>query len=262
MDEVLLSENRQGILWLTLNRPQARNALNRQLSGALKSAFEAASGDPSVRAIVLTAAGGQVLCAGADLKEDNGRMFEGGAGSNPIADVMRAMRACDKLVIGRINGSALAGGLGLVSACDLAYAADHARFGLPEVRVGVFPLMVSVPLLRQVSRRKLEEMAYLGATLDAGEAEACGLVNRSILAADLDARIADILDMIRQNAPGATAFGKRALGELAEMDVADGLARAEVMIATLGAAEEAQEGRRAFAEKRKPAWANSIGDAP
>ena len=163
-------------------------------------------------------------------------------------------------MIGRINGSALAGGLGLISACDLAYAADHARFGLPEVRVGVFPLMVSVPLLRQVPRRKLEEMAYLGATLDAGEAEACGLVNRSIPAADLDARIADILDMIRQNAPGATAFGKRALGELEEMDVADGLARAEVMIATLSAAEEAREGRRAFAEKRKPAWATSKGD--
>lgn len=262
MDQVLLSENRQGILWLTLNRPQARNALNRALSGALRSAFEAASGDRSVRAIVLTAAGEQVFCAGADLKEDNGRMFEGGAGSNPIAEVMRAMRGCDKLVIGRINGSALAGGLGLVAACDLAYAADHARFGLPEVRVGVFPLMVSVLLLRQVSRRKLDEMAYLGATLDAGEAEACGLVTRSVPATDLDARISDILDLVRQNAPGATAFGKRALGELAEMDVADGLARAEMMIAGLSAGEEALEGRRAFGEKRRPAWAGNNGDLP
>lgn len=255
MADVLLEETIDGVLRLTMNRPQAHNALNRELAAALASRIDAAGSEEDVRTIVLTGAGERTFSSGADLKEAGGNMFDRTGGANPIADVMRAMRACPKLVIGRINGSALAGGLGLVAACDLAYAADHARFGLPEVKVGVFPLMVSVLLMRQVPERRLAELAFLGEPFSAAEAEAYSIVNSVVPAAELDALIASVTDRVRLNAPGATALGKKALGELSALGIEDGLVRAETMIAELGAGAEAREGRAAFAEKRPPNWA-------
>ena len=125
MAEELLVERRGAMLWLTLNRPDRHNAINAAITAALVEALDKASDDTSVRAIVLTGAGDRTFCSGADLKEQSS-MFASAGGSNPIGNVLRAIQACDKLVIARLNGSALAGGLGLVAACDLAYAADHA----------------------------------------------------------------------------------------------------------------------------------------
>jgi methylglutaconyl-CoA hydratase len=255
MADVLLEETIDGVLRLTMNRPEAHNALNRELASALATRIEAAGSADGIRTIVLTGAGERTFCSGADLKEAGGRMFDRDEGANPIAGVMRATQACPKLVIARINGSVLAGGLGLVAACDLAYAADHAKFGLPEVKVGVFPLMVSVLLMRQMPARRLAELAFLGEPFGAAEAERYSIVNRVVPAADLDTVIASVTDRIRLNAPGATAFGKKALGELSALGIKDGLARAEAMIAELGAGAEAREGRSAFADKRPPNWA-------
>lgn len=254
MTDVLLEETIDGVLRLTMNRPEAHNALNRALASALANRIEAAGSEEGIRTIVLTGAGDRTFCSGADLKEAGGRMFERDAGANPIADVMRAMRACPKPVIGRINGSTLAGGLGLVAACDLAYAADHAKFGLPEVKVGVFPLMVSVLLMRQMPARRLAELAFLGEPFGAAEAERYSIVNQVVPAAELDARINAVTDRLSMNAPGAIAFGKKALAELSCLDVDAGLVRAEAMIAELGAGDESREGRAAFAEKRPPRW--------
>jgi enoyl-CoA hydratase/carnithine racemase len=255
MDTPLLSERRGPVLWLTLNRPSAHNALNGALTAALLSAVQAASGDQTLRAIVLTGAGDRTFCSGADLKENNGGMFASATGSNPIADLLRAMQACGTLVIGRLNGSALAGGLGLVAACDLVYAADHAKFGLPEVRVGVFPLMIMANLIRQVPRRRFYEMAYLGQALSAHEAERYDIINRAVPAAELDALIDDVLSTLMTNSPAAISAGKKAIMEMQDMTAPETLAHAETMIAMLGAGADALEGRAAFAEKRKPKWA-------
>lgn len=176
-------------------------------------------------------------------------------GSNPIGNVLRAIQVCGKLVIARLNGSALAGGLGLVAACDLAYAADHARFGLPEVRVGVFPMMIATRLTRQIPERRFREMAYLGETIGTEEAERCGLINRAVPAAELDGLVHSVLQKLMLGAPGAISVGKHALSEMQDMPQAERLAYAERMIATLGESAEALEGRAAFAEKRKPHWA-------
>lgn len=254
MAEILLEEATDGVLRLTMNRPEAHNALNLELASALAARITAAGSDQGIRSVVLTGAGDRTFCAGADLKEAGGRAFDRASGTNPIADVMRAMRACPKPVIGRINGSVLAGGLGLVAACDLAYAADHARFGLPEVKVGVFPLMVSVLLMRQMPPRRLAELAFLGEPIGAAEAERYSIVNRVVPASELDATLLAITDRIRANAPGAVSYGKTALTELSSMDIEHGLARAEAMIAELAAGEEAREGRAAFAGKRPPNW--------
>lgn len=253
MSGELQVERRGPALWLTLNRPERHNALNGALTTALIEALNTASDDPDVRAVVLTGAGERTFCSGADLKEQS-NMFASAGGTNPIGNVLRAIQVCAKLVIARVNGSALAGGLGVVAACDLAYAADHARFGLPEVRVGVFPMMIATRLMHQIPERRFREMAYLGETIGAGEAERYGLVNRAVPAGELDATIGTVLDRVLLGAPGAIAAGKAALSEMQDMTQEDRLAYAERMIAELGERAEAREGRAAFAEKRRPAW--------
>ncbi|WP_332304317.1 enoyl-CoA hydratase-related protein [Rhizobium sp. GR12] len=254
MADELLSEKRKDVLWLTLNRPEIHNAMNAAMTDALTHAIQTASSDDHLRAVVITAAGNRSFCSGADLKESAGGMFLSHAGTNPIADVMRAIETCDKIVIARINGRVLAGGLGLIAACDLVYAADHAEFGLPEVRVGLFPAMVAAKLLAKIPMNRLHEMAYLGQPITAAEAERIGLINRAVPSAELDSVIEEVLARLRQNAPGAIAAGKAALLAMRDMPSVERLAFAESVIAKISSGEEAREGRQAFAEKRPPIW--------
>lgn len=259
MSEFILVERRDNALWLTLNRPDTHNALNRAMAAQLAKAFQAAAGDDAIRAVVLTAAGDRTFCAGADLKGDAGGTFATGRAENPLVQVYRAMRACHKPIIGRINGSALGGGLGLVSACDLALAAAHARFGTPEVKVGVFPMMITTYLIRQLPRRRYWEMAFLGEPLSAEEAERYHLINRAVPAGELDCHVADVIARIEANSPNALRLGKQALDLMQDMSVDQTLAYAELMIQRLAGTEEAREGMAAFTEKRKPRWASVQG---
>ncbi|MCB1447971.1 MAG: enoyl-CoA hydratase/isomerase family protein [Rhizobiaceae bacterium] len=254
MADELLAETRGSALRLTLNRPERHNALNLAMTDALVAALASASADPAIRAVVLTGAGDRTFCSGADLKE-GARMFRSEDGSNPIGNVLRAIQGCGKPVIARVNGSALAGGFGLVAACDLAYAADHVRFGLPEIRVGIFPMMIATRLLRQVPERRLREMAYLGETIGAAEAERWNVVNGVAPAGALDGMVEAVLDKLRLGAPRAMAAGKQALFALGDLALEPALLHAERTIAALAESDEASEGRAAFAEKRKPAWA-------
>jgi enoyl-CoA hydratase/carnithine racemase len=254
MTDELLVERRGKVLWLTLNRPQVHNALNAAVVEALIGALEAASTDETLRAVVLTGAGERSFCSGADLKESAGGMFRSKDGANPIAEVLRAIETCSRLVIARINGSVLAGGIGLVAACDLAYAAEHAKFGLPEVRVGLFPMMVAAKLLPVMDLRRLQEMAYLGEGFTAAAAESCGLITRCVPQAELDTVLSSALATLGQGSPAAIQAGKQALREMRDMEGGDRLAFAERAIADLSQSPEALEGRAAFAEKRKPWW--------
>ncbi|TWC85459.1 enoyl-CoA hydratase/carnithine racemase [Rhizobium sp. SJZ105] len=251
----LLSEKRKDVLWLTLNRPDVHNAMNAAMTDGLTHAIRTASSDGDLRAVVITAAGDRSFCSGADLKESAGGMFLSRDGTNPIANVMRAIETCNKIVIARVNGRVLAGGLGLIAACDLAYAADHAEFGLPEVRVGLFPAMVAAKLLAKIPLSRLHEMAYLGQPVTAAEAEGIGLINRTAPHAELDGVIEGVLARLRQNAPGAVSAGKAALLTMRDMPASERLAFAESVIAKISSSEEAREGRDAFAGKRPPLWA-------
>lgn len=255
MTETLLVERRGTALWLTLNRPEVRNALNRELTDALVNAFHAAGMDDDVRAVVLTAAGESTFCAGADLKEaEGGNTFSVRGGANPLVRVFHAMRTCHKPIVGRIAGAAFGGGLGLVSACDLVYAADDCRFGTPEVRVGVFPMMITSHLIRQLPRRRYWEMAYLGDPLSAAEAQQYALINRAVPRVELDAEVELVLEKLLQASPTALRMGKQALDMMQDMTLDQTLAYAEMMIEKLAATDDAREGRAAFAEKRKPRW--------
>ncbi|ODV42966.1 enoyl-CoA hydratase [Cupriavidus sp. UYMMa02A] len=258
MSESIIVERRDNALWLTLNRPDAHNALNRTMTAQLADAFRVAAGDDAIRAVVLTAAGDRTFCAGADLKGDAGSTFATGRAENPLVQVYRAMRACHKPIIGRINGSALGGGLGLVSACDLALAAEHARFGTPEVKVGVFPMMITTYLIRQF-RAPLLGDGLLGESLSAAEAERYHLINRAVPAGELDRHVADVFARLEANSPNALRLGKQALDLMQDMSVDQTLAYAELMIERLAGSEEAREGMAAFAEKRKPRWTSIEG---
>jgi methylglutaconyl-CoA hydratase len=253
MAEEVLIERRGPALWLTLNRPDRHNALNVAMTTALVEALTEGSSDPDIRAVVLTGAGNRTFCSGADLKEGS-RMFRSEDGTNPIGNVLRAIQDCGKPVIARLNGSALAGGFGLVASCDLAYAVDHARFGLPEVRVGVFPLMIATRLVHQVPERRLRELAYLGETIGAEEAVTWNIVNRAVPAAELDGLIEEVIGKLTLAAPNAVAAGKKALFDIRELEREPAMIYAEKAIGVLGDSAEAAEGRAAFAEKRKPVW--------
>lgn len=259
MSDELLVEKRGSALWVTINRPEAHNALSRAVTDGLVAAFQAATTDATVRAVVLTGAGDRTFCAGADLKESRAggskSTFSSADGENPLVRVYRAMRACLKPIIGRVNGSALGGGLGLVSGCDFVYAAEHAKFGTPEVKVGVFPMMITTYLIRQLPRRRYWEMAFLGEPLSAAEAERYSLINRCLPADELDTFISSVLERLARNSPTALRLGKQALDVMQDLSVDQTLAYAELMIEKLAATDDAREGMAAFAEKRKPNWA-------
>lgn len=259
MSEALLVEDRGSVMWLTINRPEARNALNREVTDGLVTAIQRAGQDPNIRVVVLTGAGDRTFCAGADLKESasggKDSTFSSGGGENPLVRVYRAMRGCHKPIIGRINGSALGGGLGLVSACDLVYSADHAQFGTPEVKVGVFPMMITTYLIRQLPRRRFVEMAFLAEPLSAKEAEGYDLINEALPAEELDSKVHTVIAKLLMNCPTALRMGKKALDVMQDMSIDQTLVYAELMIEKLAATDDAKEGMAAFAEKRRPAWA-------
>jgi enoyl-CoA hydratase/carnithine racemase len=254
----VLAETRGNALWITINRPERRNALNPQVIAAIHSAMLAASTDTSLRAIVLTGAGEKAFCAGADLSEGTG-VFAAAA-NEPTTDFGRLARVVRQIgipIVARVNGACVAGGMGLLSLCDLAIAADHARFGLPEVKVGVFPMQVLVYLRRTVAPLHLNYLCLTGDLIPAANALQIGLVNEVVAYAELDARILALLNLLGKGSPSALRRGKYALHALESMSFDAALAFAESQIALATQTDDAREGLAAFKEKREPVWAAS-----
>lgn len=251
----LLTLREGAVLRLVLNRPQRRNALNDDLIRALTLAFDDATRDPSLHAIVLTGAGEAAFCAGADLNPQAGTFgFDFAQPVTTYAQMLRAARRLRVPVIGRINGACLAGGMGLLAVCDLAVAADTARFGLPEVKVGLFPMQVAALLQTLLPARVFAEMCYTGAFLDAGQALAAGLVNRVVAPADLDRETDALQGGVLANSPAAIRRGKHALTATAGMTFDQALAHMEAQAGLMTLTEDAREGMAAFAEKRPAVW--------
>ena len=252
---VLLRRDADGIATLTLNRPQHYNALSLELLVALQAAVDAIARDASVRAVVIAGAG-KAFCAGHDLKEmraHHDRQF--------IKDVfqrcshlMLSLTRLAQPVIARAHGVVAAAGCQLVAQCDLAVAADDARFATSGINVGLFCATPSVPLSRNVSRKRAMEMLMTGDFIDARTALAYGLVNRVVPPQELDAEIGKLAQSIIAKTPVAVAAGKKLF--YAQLDA--GLAQAydlasEAMVCNM-MAEDAAEGIDAFMQKRKPEW--------
>jgi len=252
-EDSLLIDRRDRILRLTLNRPDKRNAVNDALILRLTEAFEAASTDPDIRAIVLTGSGDKSFCSGADL---GGGVFDFDY-AQPIstyANMLRAARRATVPVIGRINGYCLAGGMGLLAVCDMAVADADARFGLPEVKVGLFPMQVAALLQSMLPPRKFAEMCYTGEMLSADEALACGLINYVAEPGQLDAKTNWLVDRVVSKSPTAIRRGKHALNATSGMSFEQAIAHMEAQAGLMALTEDAREGMAAFAEKRAPDW--------
>lgn len=249
-----------GVGTITLDSPHNRNALSRQLTNELWGHLQSALADERVRVIVLTGSG-TVFCSGADLKEQRESNVAGTRQTGPIGlpQILMAMWESPKPVIGRINGAARAGGLGLVAACDIAVAIETTTFALSEVRIGVIPAVISVVLLPKLGLAKAMELFIGGEAFTAAEAVAFGLINASAPADGLDATIHRYVDMIRKGGPNAVAGAKRLVRDVPGMPMAQAFEEMAALSASYFASEEAREGMTAFAEKRPPVWAEGIG---
>jgi enoyl-CoA hydratase/carnithine racemase len=251
MGDDVLYEVRGSAAFLTIDREARRNALGASALDVLLQHLDRAAADPAVRAACLTGAGREVFCAGADLAE-------AGAGAAALperyARLLKRLRAFEKPLVARVNGSCLAGGLGLMLSCDVVYARDGIHLGTPEATVGLFPMMAAALLLRDGLRKKVLELVYTGGRMPAREAEAAGLLTRVVPEADLDAAVSDVLERIGRAAPRAVQLGRRALAEAEGLPFDEAV---DLLCRRLGdvlRTEDAAEGLRAFLEKRAPQW--------
>lgn len=254
-EDILLVEKRDHVLRLALNRPERRNALNDDLILRITDIFATASDDPDLRAILLTGAGDKAFCSGADLSPQAATFgFDYAQPVSNYANMLRAARKTMLPVIGRINGFCLAGGMGLLAVCDMAVAASSAKFGLPEVKVGLFPMQVAALMQPLLPSRKFAEMCYTGEMLTAEEALGCGLVNYVVPPEELDAKTDWLLDRVTSKSPSAIRRGKYALAATAGMTFEQAIAHMEAQAGLMPLTEDAREGMAAFAEKRAPKW--------
>ena len=252
----VLAATAGGVLTLTLNRPESRNALSIGMLLALSVELRRAAQDPAVRVVVLAGAG-PAFCAGHDLKEMRAEKF-GSAYTEQLfaecAKVMLAMVQLPKPVIAQVHGIATAAGCQLVASCDLAVAAHDARFATPGVNIGLFCSTPMVALSRNVGRKAAMRMLLTGELIDADTALRFGLINEVAPAAELGERTAALAASIAAKSPLTLAIGKEAFYRQAELSLSEAYAyAAQVMVANL-AKRDAQEGIEAFIAKRAAVW--------
>ncbi len=242
---------------IALDQPETRNALSDELLGELLDAFAAAKADAAVRCVVLTSTHDRVFSAGGNLG--------GFAADVPLIEkhlettgrfpaLFRAIGQLGKPTLCAANGHVLAGALGLALACDLIIARDDARFGTPEINVGVFPFMIMALIYRNLGRKKTNELLLLGEQIDAREAERIGLVNKVVPAEEFGAAVAEWAGKLASKSPLLMRLGKDAMYRQQDMAFDDALEFLRAQLSLAFSTEDIQEGVKAFFEKREPNW--------
>ncbi len=252
----ILRSDAAGIATLTLNRPQARNALSLGMLQALLTELERIATDSQVHVVVLAGAG-PAFCAGHDLKEIRAENFSSAYTRNLFDECARVMLAIVNLpkpVIAQVHGIATAAGCQLVASCDLAVAADDARFATPGVNIGLFCSTPMVALSRNVGHKAAMQMLLTGELIDAATAIRFGLINEVAPATELASRTAALAAKIAAKSPLTVAIGKQAFYRQAELPLADAYAYTAGVMVTNLSSRDAQEGIEAFIEKRSPVW--------
>jgi methylglutaconyl-CoA hydratase len=253
MTELVHLDVAAGVATITLDSPGNRNALSAQVRRELLAHLQAAIDDAGVRVIVLGHTG-RVFCSGMDLKESRGAGAQD-QGVHDFPAILERIWSSPTPVVARVAGPARAGGVGLVAACDVAVAAEDATFAFSEVRIGVVPAVISVTVLPRLLPRAAHELFLTGETFDGPRAVRIGLVNNAVPGDDLDAEVARYVEMLRLGAPGALAATKAMLRRERPSGLGAQFAEMQALSARHFAGQEGQEGMRAFAEKRPPAWA-------
>lgn len=252
-----------GVATVTINRPENRNSLNAAVVEGLSDAVARTAADPDAGVLVITGAGERAFCSGADLSA----MFpESGTGSRAgdsvvthesrgaIPRLFLDMYAMGKPTIAKVRGYCLAGGFGLAMACDLVIAADDAVFGTPEIDVGLWPYMITVPLLRSMPPKTALELMMTGRRVGATEAKELGFVNRTVPADELDAAVAETARALASKSPQAMRLGRSSFYRSMGMAPEEALPYLQAMLTVTVSSEDAAEGIAAFIEKRPPSW--------
>ncbi len=248
----LLEDQRGPVLWLTINREARRNAISPGVLNSLGQSLTRANQDRSVRAVVITGAGERAFCAGADLQTGTSFKFDYSEPHAGFANLFRIARQSTVPLIARVNGACMAGGMGVMAMCDMAVATPKAIFGLPEVKVGLFPAQVLSVLDKLLPRRILSEMCITGEPITAAQALEYGLINH--VHEDLDAGIDWLLGRVLDKSPAAIRRGLYTMKKIETMAFEESMSFTESQIALFALTEDAVEGQLAFREKRKPNW--------
>ncbi len=258
----LLAERVGPVLTLTINRPERRNAMTWEVIAGLRAELARAKTDPDVRVVVLTGAGDKAFCAGADL---SGMVPKDPAGTSDgyldhhlargwLAELFDEMWSLGKPTVARVQGWAMAGGFGLALSCDMVIASEDARFGAPELNVGLWPYMVTVPLLRSMPPKKALELMLTSRVVGADEADRIGFVTRVVPRDDLDAAVAELAAVLASKPPGVTRMGRDSFYAVIDSSASEALPYLHAMLTVTSQTAEASEGITAFAEKRAPSW--------
>ncbi len=254
--EATLYEIKNGAAWITLNRPQNRNALSAVLVSELYDHLLAANEDRAVRSIVVTGTD-PAFCAGADLKRPPGASIDGRR-SVPYPRVLTTILESPKPVIAAVNGAAFAGGLGLVGAADIVVAAEEAKFSFSEVRIGVIPAVISVVCIPKLGTHHAMRLFVTGARFTGAEAVAMGLAHRAVPRAALEDAVNEELDMINRGGPNAVVECKKLVRRVPQLSTEAGFEETAEWSGRMFRSEEAAEGMAAFREKRDAKW---VGEA-
>ncbi len=245
-----------GVARIALDQPETRNALSDELLGELVAAFETARDDAAVRCVVLTSTHEKVFSSGGNLGGFAAEvpLIHKHFGTEKFPRLFGLIGRLGKPTICAANGHVLAGALGLALACDLVVAREGARFGTPEINVGVFPFMIMALIYRNVGRKKTSELLLLGEQISAEEAERVGLVNRVVAAEEFDAAVEDWATRLAAKSPVLMRLGKDAMFRSQDLAFEDALDFLRSQLSLAFSTEDIQEGVRAFFEKREPAW--------
>jgi len=251
----LLEEMRGPVMWLTINREDKRNSISAAVLAGLSDALARANKSRDVRAIVITGVGTRAFCAGADLQSGKSFKFDYSEPYVGFANLFRQAKQSTVPLIARVNGACMAGGMGIMGMCDMVVSSDKAIFGLPEVKVGVFPAQVLSVLGHLIPRRVLAEMCLTGEPLSAAQALEYSLVNW--VSDDLDGKLQWLLDRMLDKSPAAIRRGLYTMKKIESMAFEESMAFTESQIGLFALTEDAAEGQLAFREKRKPVWTGS-----
>ena len=252
-ENVTKLERRGAAAWITLDSERNRNALSAELIAELLGHLQDAMADDAVRCVVLTG-NGPAFCAGADLKSRGAAIAREGDEESPFVKILKLLWRGPKPVIAGVNGHAFGGGVGLVAACDIAVSAAEARFSFSEVRVGLVPATISVLVVRKIGEHHTRRLFLTGERFDAESARDYGILHRVVPRAELEAAVQEEVDAVCLGGPIAIGEAKELVRTVASLPMDDAFVFAEQMITRLFDSPEGDEGRAAFAEKRRPAW--------
>lgn len=251
--ETLLVEQKNFALHVTLNRPETRNAMNNKMVAELTDLFVGLQDNRDIRTVILSGVNG-AFCSGGDIKEMRGNSITPADSAHNMDAMLRAVNQASQVVIARIEGAALGGGFGLACVSDIAIAAEDAKFGLPEVRLGIAPAFISPFVIKRIGLTRARELMLTGRRFSGKLAREYGIVHEACSADQLDHFIEIELDEIRHCAPGAIAAIKALIFTVYDTPLEETVAYRAELLDSLRHGEEAQEGLLAFMEKRSPQW--------